>query len=304
MIRFGVHTGGQDFWSIKSYWQEADRLGFFACSMADHPSWKMLETWTVFASVAALTERLHLCPLVLATGHRHAPWLAYQAASLDVISNGRVILGIGAGWNKAEHMSFGLPFPRHAERVARLEEALLVCKKMWTEENAHFEGRFYVIRAPYCPRPVQQPHPPIMVGGWSESLMRIAARHAQVWNASWDDTLEEFASRRARFAEICREVGRRVNDIELSLAFIAYVGTSTSEVEDALRLQAEREGKSVTEFKTRLRGALVGTPEQIIERLRRFEQMGVSLILVLLRGIDRVETMRLFASSVLPAFAR
>lgn len=257
----------------------------------------------MLTAVACLTKSLRVCPLVCAVTHRHPPWLAYQIASLDVISGGRVVCGLGAGWNAEEHRGFGLRFPAVGERIARLEEALRLLKVLWTEERPVFEGRFYRADRPVIPRPIQQPHPPILVGGRGHRLLRVVARHANIWNPGWDDfdfPLEEGVR---RLQNACREVGRPPNEIEVAPAYTVYIGETQRDVEDTRASDARKQNLEPEELKAKLAGAISGTPEQVIERLKASSQAGAGSAFLLFRGEGPLERMRLFARDVLPAFA-
>lgn len=302
-MRYFAHHGGLQFEESKRFWQEADRLGFYGASCMDHPQ-HILEAWTLLTAVASLTHKLRVCPLVGAVTHRHPPWLAYQLASLDVITEGRVICGLGAGWNAEEHAGLGLALPEISERIARLEETIRLLKVLWTEERPVFEGRFYRVERPVLPRPMQQPHPPVLVGGRGPRLLRVVARHADMWNPGWDDIdfpLEE-GVRRLRAA--CREQGRSVNDIEIAPAYTVYMGETESEVEEAWAEDAHRQNIEVEELRTRLPGAISGTPEQVSERIEACRRAGANSVFVLFRGADRLERMREFAKHLIAVPAR
>lgn len=129
----------------------------------------MLEGWTTIATVAGFTSKIRLGTLVTGNVYRHPSVLAKIGATLDVLSKGRLYMGIGAAWNNVESQAYGIPFPSTTERFRRLEEAVQIIRKMWTEERATFNGQFYKIRDAYCnPKPIQKPHPPIMIGGSGE----------------------------------------------------------------------------------------------------------------------------------------
>ena len=143
-------------------------------------SMSLLESWTALAALARDTTRIRLGTSVLCNSYRHPSVLAKMAATLDVISEGRLDLGLGAGWFKREFEAYGIPFPPAGERVSALGEALEVMKIMWTEPNPVYEGRFYTLDGAICdPPPVQKPHPPLWVGGEGDRVQRIAAQFAQ-----------------------------------------------------------------------------------------------------------------------------
>jgi alkanesulfonate monooxygenase SsuD/methylene tetrahydromethanopterin reductase-like flavin-dependent oxidoreductase (luciferase family) len=140
-----------------------------------------------------------------------------MATTVDIISGGRLILGIGAGWFELEHRSYGMPFPRVGERLTRLDESLQVIKRLWTEERVTFTGRYYQLdEAVFNPKPLQQPHPPILIGAGGEQVaLGIVARHANIWNGFGSPDV--FRHKVARLTEHCRQVGRDPASIEKSV---------------------------------------------------------------------------------------
>jgi F420-dependent oxidoreductase-like protein len=170
----------------------AEDAGFDGAWVFDHfrplygdPNGPCYEGWTLMAALAAATRRIRIGNLVTGVTYRPPQLLAMEAVTIDHVSNGRLEIGIGAAWNEREHRSFGWEFPRVGERVSRLEEAIQVMKLLMTTEGASFDGRYYHLTdATYSPRPIQQPHPPIWVGGAGDRVLGITARHADAWHAN------------------------------------------------------------------------------------------------------------------------
>jgi len=199
-VKFGLQQPAFRERSGHAIWQnteriavEAERLGFDSYWLMDHfmqipqvdpVESPMMESYMTMAAVAARTSRIRLGAMVTGTPYRNPAMLAKMGATIDVISNGRFILGIGAGWYKQEFEAYGFVFPPVGERMARLEDAVQIIHKMWTEKKPSYEGRFYSITEPICePPPVQNPRPPIMVGGGGEQrTLQIVARYADAWN--------------------------------------------------------------------------------------------------------------------------
>src|SRR6185503_4505003 len=146
------------------------------------PQFPIFEAWSELAAVGAVTSRVELGTLVTPTFFRNPGVFAKQVATIDHISNGRTVVGLGSGWFATEFESFGLPFPSVQERLLALEETAVALKRLWTEPAVTFEGRHVVLRDAMCePKPIRRP--PILIGGGGERvLLRIAARHADVWN--------------------------------------------------------------------------------------------------------------------------
>lgn len=213
-LRFGIQTAQMEAWSdLVALWQRVEALGFDSCWIPDHfvppyaPEGPRLEAWTMLAGLATRTERVRLGVLVSSNTFRHPPLLAKQAATVDHVSNGRLEVGLGAGWFAPEHETFGLPFPATGELVERFREAVELIDLLLRQDVTTYEGRYYQVReAPFRPRPVQLPRPPLTLGAHGPRMMRIVARHADRWNST--GTVAEMAERNRVLDDACREVGR------------------------------------------------------------------------------------------------
>jgi F420-dependent oxidoreductase-like protein len=176
-----------------------------------------LEGWVTLTALAQATTRLRLGVLVTGTHYRHPAILANMAATLDIISNGRLELGIGAGWNQEESSAYGIELGSLRERSDRFEEACQVLIGLLSQETTNFAGRYYTLTDARCePKGVQRPHPPICVGGSGEKrTLRTAAKYAQHWNFV-GGTVEDFARKRDILHQHCADVGRDPAEIMLS----------------------------------------------------------------------------------------
>ncbi len=179
-----------------------------------------LEGWTLLAAYAACTSRLRLGLMVTGNTYRHPAVLAKIAATVDVISNGRLDLGIGAGWNEYEHTSMGIPLYAPGERIRRLGEACEIIKRLFTQHLTDFDGRYYQLKQARCePKPIQKPYPPFVIGGGGEQLtLRVVAQYADVWNFA-GGSVEQFNHKVEILREHCDKVGRDPAEIELSVQF-------------------------------------------------------------------------------------
>jgi alkanesulfonate monooxygenase SsuD/methylene tetrahydromethanopterin reductase-like flavin-dependent oxidoreductase (luciferase family) len=168
--------------------------------------------------LAALTSRLRLGLMVAGNTYRHPAVHAHMAATVDVISNGRLDFGIGAAWNEYEHQSMGIPLYTPGERIRRLGEACEVVRRLFTQRLTDFEGRYYQLAQARCePKPIQKPYPPFVIGGGGEQLtLRVVARYADVWNFMPTD-VESFHRKVRILHEHCAAVGRDPRQIELSV---------------------------------------------------------------------------------------
>ena len=217
---------------LLGFWQEADGLpalghGWLfdhltpvenAVAIGPGKVGDCFEAWTLLTALAARTERVRLGLMVASNTYRDPTVHAQIAASADAISNGRIEFGVGAGWEPYEHASRGIPLPPPAERIGRLEEAVVIAKRLWTEDAVDFDGRWHRLReARLGPKPVQQPHPPVTIGGGGEQLMlRVVARHADRWNFVGGDA-DTFRHKVAVLRRHCEAVGRDPEEIELSV---------------------------------------------------------------------------------------
>lgn len=168
--------GGAAWFTVMDHWFQMEDLG--------GPSHPMLEGYTTLGHLAAVTENVRLSLLVTGTTYRHPGLLAKTVTTLDVLSRGRAMLGIGAAWYEREHAGLGVPFPPLAERFERLEETLQICRQMWSEDDGAYVGRHYRLEETVCvPPSVQQPRPPILIGGSGErKTLRLVARYADACN--------------------------------------------------------------------------------------------------------------------------
>ena len=218
----------------------AEQAGFDGAWVFDHfkalygdRSGPCLEAWSLLGALSVTTERIRLGALVTGVTHRHPSVLATQAVTVDVLSNGRLELGIGAAWNEPEHRQLGIPFPRTRERAERLEEAIEVMRALMTKERATFRGKHYSLAsASYRPRPVQRPHPPIWVGATGERLMLpIVARQADAWHGF--GSVSELRRKSALIDELAKRAGREPK------AVLRSASLSLSRPLDKIKREAE-----------------------------------------------------------------
>lgn len=202
--------GGAAMFTVMDHWFQMENLG--------GPVEPMLEGYTTLGYLAAVTERVRLSLLVTGTTYRHPGLLAKTVTTLDVLSGGRAMLGIGAAWYEREHLGLGVPFPPMSERFERLEETLRICHQMWSDDVGPFEGRHYTLAETVCvPRPVQQPRPPVLIGGSGErKTLRLVAEHADACNL-FGESPEVVAHKLDVLQRHCDDVGRDSATIEKTL---------------------------------------------------------------------------------------
>jgi F420-dependent oxidoreductase-like protein len=233
-LSFGIKTAPQHttYEAMLAVWEEADRVPAIGHAwLFDHfapihsdVDGPCLEGWTTLAAYAARTSRLRLGLMVTGNTYRHPAVLTKIATTVDVIANGRLDFGIGAGWNEYEHASMGIPLYQPGERIRRLDEACEIYKRLCTQHLTDFDGRYYQLKEARCePKPVQRPYPPIVIGGGGEQLtLKVTAKHADIWNFG-GGTPETFRHKVGVLHGHCAAVGRDPEAIELSVQIrVAY----------------------------------------------------------------------------------
>ncbi len=244
-----------------------------------HPERGSLDAWGTLNALAAITSRLRLGTLVSPATFRHPSTLAKLVATADQVSGGRIELGIGAGWHEREHRAYGFPFPPVRERMALLEEQLQVVLGAWGPGPFSFRGAHYQLSdLDARPKPVQEPRPPVIVGGNAgPRSAALAARFADEYNTAFP-TLDDVRQRRARIDEACERAGRE--PIPFSVMTGVVVGSDAAELESRTRRLAERIGADADELLAHPPpGWIVGTIEQALEGLAALRDAGVSRVM-------------------------
>ncbi|MCS6925218.1 MAG: LLM class F420-dependent oxidoreductase [Candidatus Binatia bacterium] len=312
-IRFGVQAAPQQIsWpELRALWQEVESLGFDTLWVNDHllPSVGPVEApnmegWTMLAAMAALTSRVQIGALVTANTFRHPAVLAKMATTIDHISGGRLILGLGSGYFEQEHRVYGVPFFTAARRAGQLAEAIEVIRQLWTEEKASFSGQYYqLVEAPFAPKPLQRPHPPIMIGGAGEKLtLPIVAKYATMWNVG-GLTPQALAQKIAVLETHCRQIGRDCRDIEKSYLTPLYLRPDAAAVEAFLRQIPRSQALSPEQLRATI---LAGDVETVRRQLQAYIDVGVTHFIIVVRrpGFYDLEGLRLFAKEVMPHFRK
>jgi F420-dependent oxidoreductase-like protein len=309
-MRIGVMIEGQEGLTWDHWFRIAERvetLGldslwrsdhFFSSSHRTAPS---LEAWVSLTALAQRTRRLRFGPLVSPVTFRHPALLARMAAAVDELSGGRLVLGVGAGWNEAEHEAYGISLPPVGERMDRLEEAIAVMRALWQGGPADFDGRYYRLRqATGYPRPVQQPLPILVGGDGKVRLLRIVARHAQEWN-SMVRSPEAYREARAALEDHCRTLRRDPDTIARSWMNGVIIGRDAKQLEERLRWYRSflpgLSELSIGALRERFEGRswLVGMPEEIEARLRQWEELGVQRVMLQWFDLEDLDGLELLA---------
>ncbi len=270
---------GTTYDAVCAFAQRAEQLGFEALMTSDHlvrigdgsPGPGPLHAWTLLAGLARDTHRIRLGSMMSAVTFHHASVLALTAAQVDVMSGGRLELGLGAAWYEREHQAYGIRFPSVTERFSRLEETLEVIRRLWTAQpgaEVSYQGRHIRLdRCPALPRPHQTPHPPLLVGGLGKRWTpRLAARYAHEFNAPFT-TPEQVRAAARRVAVACQEAGRDPREITVSASLVLCPGSDRTTLARRVTDTGEPAAE-IADF-----GA-VGSPEQVAEALRAYRDAG------------------------------
>jgi alkanesulfonate monooxygenase SsuD/methylene tetrahydromethanopterin reductase-like flavin-dependent oxidoreductase (luciferase family) len=297
-VQFGliVPDTTLDLPSRHGYMEQVDRLlnaakdHYASAWSIDHLQGEMLEGWTAVAYLSALPPELMWGHTVLCQSFRNPALVAKMGASLQLMSGGRFILGIGAGGQEAEYLAYGYDFPSGRTRVAELDEALQIIKAMWTQERATVQGTHYRVTDARC-EPKPDPVPTIMVGAFGPQMLRLTARHADWWNVS-STGIEDYRRLLHEFERACDDVGRDRATVRRTWGGGCVCAATEAEVAE---LAAER---------YQVGEDFVGTPAQIIEQLQPFIELGVDYFMLDCGGFPRLTTVELLVSEVLPAVNR
>ncbi len=284
--------------------QEFEHLGYDSVWVNDHlygvpmPSVPIMEAWTLLTAVGAVTSRVELGTLVSPPGFRNPALHAKMAATLDHITGGRVIVGLGSGWFEAEFRGYGYDFPPVGQRLGQLAEAVQLMRRMWTESESTFAGRHFHTESVMCePRPVRTP--PILIGGGGERvLLRIAAQYADIWN-NLAVHQGELARKVACLHDHCRAVGRDPAAVEVSQQTVVVLGETQADAEAKLEKASRIYGGHLGNIE---RDGLWGSPAGVIDRIEKQVREGCRLFIMEFFGRDPREPAQLFAEKVLPAF--
>jgi F420-dependent oxidoreductase-like protein len=283
--------------------QLAEEVGFDSIWLYDHfhtvpqPTQQpTFESWVSTAALARDTKRVRIGQIVTCNGYRNPTLLAKMASTVDVLSHGRLVLGIGSGWYEHEYRAYGYDYPDAPTRLRYLREAVQVILKMWTEEEAVFEGKYYQVRgAINQPKGVQKPHIPLLIAGGGEKVtLKLVAQYGDACNVGHLDN-ETLVSKFAILKQHCENVGRDYNEIRRTVLFNCSIAET-----DAEALKKAREfQRNIPSGRLREQG-LVGTPEAIRTRLQEIEQTGAQEIILYLPDAAGLESVRLLASTCLP----
>ncbi|GHO42394.1 LLM class F420-dependent oxidoreductase [Ktedonospora formicarum] len=276
--------------------QTADEIGIAAAYLVDHfhtipqPSQEVtFECWTTAAALARDTKRIRIGQMVTCNGYRNPALLAKMASTLDVLSHGRLNFGIGSGWYEHEYRAYGYEYPDAPERLRYLREAVQIILAMWTQEEAHFEGKYYQVRgAINQPKGIQKPHIPLLIGGDGEKVtLKMVAQYADACNVGND--LATIGHKFNVLKKHCATVGRDYESIRRTTTVFCSIGETDEEAQERIPSFVR------ANFGDRIDGALVGSPSTIRQRLKEYEDAGVQELIIRFFDMPQLEGLRLFA---------
>lgn len=282
----------------------AEELGFDSLWVYDHfhnvprPAQEaVFECWTTIAAISQRTSTIRLGQMVGCNSYRNPGLLAKITSTIDVISGGRLDWGIGAGWYESEYKGYGFEFAKPSDRIGMLKETVEIVKSMWSQPETTYDGKYYKLSRANCdPKPLQKPNPPVWIGGGGEQLtLRVVAQHADVSN--FGSSVEEFISKREILKGHCAAIGRDEESIRKTISSEVFIRETEKEVIEAGCLSAW--GGDPEQWRQK---ALVGTPEQVSEKIQRYLDAGCTGFIPWCPDYPSTETMELFATKVIPNF--
>jgi alkanesulfonate monooxygenase SsuD/methylene tetrahydromethanopterin reductase-like flavin-dependent oxidoreductase (luciferase family) len=281
--------------------QECERLGYHSVWLDDHLMYGMspiLECWTTLSALAPVTQRIRLGTMVTSNAFRNPALLAKMAANVDVISNGRIELGLGAGIQPQEHIGYGYTFPSPAARIEKLKGSVEIIKLLWTKKEASYKDKYYQLSKAICePKPLQKPHPPITIGGTGEKLLRITAEHANRFDFSYQPTIKDYEDKLFLLEKQCRSVGRSFEEIEKSCWPEGQIilGCDETELERKIQhLKPKDESRKYFE-KTHF----LGTTDMLALRIQPYLKLGVTHFMLFFADLPELGSLQLFAEKML-----
>lgn len=284
--------------------KRAEQLGYDSLWVYDHfhnvprPAGEaVFECWTTIAAISQLTSTIRLGQMVGCNSYRNPGVLAKITSTIDVISGGRLDWGIGAGWYENEYRSYGFDFPKPKDRIGMLDETVQIVRSMWTETETTLAGQYYDIKRAQCdPKPLQQPTPPIWIGGGGEQLtLRVVAKYADCSN--FGGTPDMWAHKRDVLRNHCESVVRDPEQIRMTWSPEIFIRATEAEIEDAGTRAIW--GQSADDWRE---NNLVGTPQQVAEKMRTYVALGCRGFVPWCADYPDTETLERFATEVMPEF--
>ena len=281
---------------------DCEHLGYHSIWLDDHlmyNDWPIFESWTTLSALASITSSIRLGTMVSCNAHRNPPLLAKMAATLDVLSGGRLEFGIGAGTQKNEHDAYGFGFSKHSVRIERLGESLEITKRLWTGERASYKGNYYTLQDAICePKPIQKPHPPITVGGGSELLIeKVTAPYADRFDWGFLPSVEMYKLKLEILKKQCIKIGRDFEEIEKSCwpRGQVLIGKNQKELNEKIS-QHKPANVSLEDFK---KTNIAATYDECAERLKVYTDLGVTYFMLFFGDLPSLDGLRQFSENLI-----
>ncbi|MGO9058091.1 MAG: LLM class F420-dependent oxidoreductase [Candidatus Binataceae bacterium] len=309
--RFGIQTAQQQTkWNeLCGLWQKADALGYDSLWVFDHfypimgadPAGPCLEGWTALSALSQHTKRAHIGALVNGNTYRNPCITAKMAATVDQVSGGRFILGIGAGWYELEHQSFGVDFKTVGGRLRALDEACQIIKGMFTGEKTTLHGRHYQVTDAVCsPKPIQRPHPPLMVAGTGEKvLLKIVAKYADLWNSG--GSAERMGHLIAVLKRHCDSIGRDPAEIEKTVIISLCYRAGAEREKEVLGRAAAMARTTSQEAR---QNVMIGNAQECFDTIERYAKVGVTHFIFSMTPPYHEDEIQAFAEEVIAKVRR
>ncbi len=313
-VRFGIQIEPQlgfDYKTVEKIALNAEKVGYTSIWSSDHffldnrsEEKNCMEAWTLLSALASKTSTLRLGTLVTCNSYRYPAILAKIAATVDMISNGRLEFGIGAGWKKIEYDAYGISFPSVKDRMDQLEEAIQIIKRLWTNPKASFKGKHYQIKSAFsAPKPIQR-LPPIFIGGTGKKrILKMVAKYADYCNFGFFIDPNEIPNLLHTLKDHCINESRDYETIGKSFFASVMIAENEEELDKLMNERAKLHHMSVEDYMKNMgKGVFYGTPENIQEQFEKLVQLGFDYFQVMFPYPLDYEQSNVFAELVLPKF--
>jgi alkanesulfonate monooxygenase SsuD/methylene tetrahydromethanopterin reductase-like flavin-dependent oxidoreductase (luciferase family) len=312
-MRFGVQVEPQFGFNYNDVLEIADKAlgnGFEVVWFSDHfmldadaTDRVLLDPWLLMAALVRDNDKIRVGSLVFCSSYRMPALHAKMAATIDVLSNGRLEFGIGAGWKKLEYNAYGYDFPDFPTRADQLEEAIEIIRGAWTQDKFTFEGKHYQVRDLVSyPKPVQKPHPTIWVGSnlGGPRMIELAAKCGDGLNVAWGFSPEQTEAIFRQLSDFAEKHDRKPERIAKSVGLWTRILNSEDEMEEKIKKGAVARGVSEDAYRRRVASSLWGTPDTVADRLAQYRNQGVSEVILMFPYGEKREQITMFGEHVLP----
>ncbi|MCK5150821.1 MAG: LLM class flavin-dependent oxidoreductase [Candidatus Thorarchaeota archaeon] len=312
-MKFGVQIEPQfgfSYSDVLNISESAIKNGFTTLWFSDHfmldknaIDKELLDPWLLMTALVRDNKNIRVGSLVFCNSYRHPPVHAKMAATLDVLSEGRLEFGIGAGWKQIEYNAYGYNFPDSLTRIEQLAEAVQIIKGIWMNDHFSFKGSHYSTDELISfPKPFQKPHPTVWIGTMygRKKMLELTAKYGDGINVAWTYTAEQCSKMFTKLDGFAEKHGRNPSEIKRSVGFWSRCFVSEDAMEVAIIEGAEKRNVSVEDYKKRVSSAMWGTPEMLVEKLRAYDELGVSDVILMLPHESEVSQLDMLGTKVIP----